>query len=80
VISTPVGGIPEIITDPRLGTLVPLESDKNTLVNRLIMEICGAKSPRRYDRSRLGDYFGSYSDASMFDGFEKAVMSIRGMG
>jgi glycosyltransferase involved in cell wall biosynthesis len=73
VISTPVGGIPEIIVDPRLGTLVPIESDKKTFVSKLIMAICGSKKPERYDRAGLESYFESYTDRAMFEQFEKAV-------
>ncbi len=77
VISTPVGGIPEIVVDPRLGTLVPIESDKNTFVKKLIMAICGAEKPVAYDRIGLSDYFSSYTDHNMFVQFEEAVR--RGM-
>lgn len=74
VISTPVGGIPEIIVDPRLGQLVPIDSDKNTFVKKLIMAICGAEKPVAYDRIGLGDYFSSYTDHRMFVQFEDAVL------
>lgn len=77
VISTPVGGIPEIVVDPRLGTLVPIESDKNTFVNKLIMAICGSSKPLAYDRAGLESYFESYTDRAMFGQFETAVR--RGM-
>ncbi len=74
VISTPVGGIPEIVVDERLGRLVPLESDKKTFVEKLIVEICGAKKPESYDRAWLGEYYRSYTEKAMFEGFEKAVL------
>ncbi|MCI0503947.1 glycosyltransferase [Candidatus Micrarchaeota archaeon] len=73
VVSTPVGGIPEIITDARFGTLVPIESDKNTFVKKLIMAICGSTKPGQYDRAGLEQYFESYTDRSMFEQFEKAI-------
>ncbi len=79
VVSTRVGGIPEIVVDPRLGTLVPLDSDKNVFVKKLIMAICGAEPPRSFDRAGLEAYFASYTDRSMFDGFESAVSRIRGV-
>jgi len=66
-------GIPEIITDPRLGTMVPIDSDKNTFVKKLIMAICGSKKPVEYDRAGLEPYFESYTDRSMFEKFEKAI-------
>ncbi|MFH0884567.1 MAG: glycosyltransferase family 4 protein [Candidatus Micrarchaeota archaeon] len=73
VISTPVGGIPEIIVDPRLGTLVPIDSDKNTFVKKLIMAICGSNKPNVYNRAGLEAYFESYTDRFMFEQFEKAI-------
>jgi glycosyltransferase involved in cell wall biosynthesis len=73
VVSTPVGGIPEIIVDERLGTLVPIDSDKNTFVKKLIMAICGSKKPDQYDRAGLESYFESYTDRAMFEQFEKAI-------
>ncbi len=77
VVSTPVGGIPEIVVDPRLGTLVPIDSDKNTFVKQLIMAICGSNKPSEHDRAGLEGYFESYTDRSMFEQFEKAIR--RGM-
>jgi glycosyltransferase involved in cell wall biosynthesis len=73
VVSTPVGGIPEIVVDPRLGTLVPIDRDKNTFVDKLIMAICGSSKPSQFDYSGLEPYFMSYTDRAMYAQFERAI-------
>ncbi len=79
VISTPVGGIPEIIVDKRLGRLIA-PSDKNSFVDELVRGIIAAERKTSYDRIGLGDYFGSYTDAHMFREFEMSVTKARGSG
>ncbi len=79
VIATKVGGIPEIIVDPRLGILVDIDTNINTFVNRLIMELrgsCELSDRRTFDREELSAYFGSYSSRAMFNGFDAAVSKI----
>ncbi len=73
VISTNVGGIPEIVVDSRMGRLVDLDTDKNVFVAKLLSALYEAEKPKAYDRKGLEGYFGSYSDISMFRKFEKAV-------
>jgi glycosyltransferase involved in cell wall biosynthesis len=79
VISTNVGGIPEIIVDDRLGRLVEPESDKKTFVDKLVGAVRDSVRPAVYDRKGLEGYFSSYTETSMFQKFEKAVEEgIRG--
>ncbi|MBU0532922.1 glycosyltransferase family 4 protein [Candidatus Micrarchaeota archaeon] len=76
VIATPVGGIPEVVIDKTLGTLVEIGTDINAFVNKLIMEICGRDVQRTYDRAHLADHLASYTEGHMFTEFSKAVSQI----
>ncbi|MBI5046155.1 glycosyltransferase family 4 protein, partial [Candidatus Micrarchaeota archaeon] len=77
VIASAVGGIPEILSDPRLGKAIPLDpSDVRTFVARAVAQIRAFVGRSTYDRSDLARYFDSYTDTSMFAQFSAAITDI----